>query len=80
MPSRPSDSRPYDPEKPISSEEESEKLRTKTRVRRNWYGKKVGVTTTTVGADLESGLRDRRAAKLYAPVYNGLAAGLSFGE
>ncbi|KAJ7434839.1 hypothetical protein B0H11DRAFT_1938194 [Mycena galericulata] len=27
---------------------------------------------------IESGLRDRREAKLYAPVYNGLAVGLSF--
>ncbi|KAJ7634171.1 glycosyl transferase family group 2-domain-containing protein [Mycena polygramma] len=53
-------------------------LRTRARVRRNWYGKKVGVTTTTVSPDLEAGLRDRRDAKLYAPVYNGLAAGLSF--
>ncbi|KAJ7472250.1 glycosyl transferase family group 2-domain-containing protein [Mycena galericulata] len=69
----------YDPEKPNApSDDDSEKLRTKARVRRNWYGKKVGVTTTTVGADIESGLRDRREAKLYAPVYNGLAAGLAF--
>ncbi|KAJ7705304.1 glycosyl transferase family group 2-domain-containing protein [Mycena rosella] len=79
LPSRPSDNGPYNPEKPNgSSSEDNEKLRTKTRVRRNWYGKKVGVTTTTVSPDLESGLRDRRAAKLYAPVYNGLAAGLAF--
>ncbi|KAJ6567737.1 glycosyl transferase family group 2-domain-containing protein [Mycena vulgaris] len=79
LPTRPSESRPYDPEKPNNpSEDSNEKLRTKTRVRRNWYGKKVGVTTTTVGTDVEAGLRDRRAAKLYAPVYNGLAAGLSF--
>lgn len=73
--------RPYDPEKPMiknSSEEGSDKL-TKTHVRRNWYGKKVGVTTTTVSPDVEAGLRDNRAAKLYAPVYNGLAAGVSFG-
>ncbi|KAJ7905080.1 glycosyl transferase family group 2-domain-containing protein [Mycena leptocephala] len=72
--------RPYDPEKPMiknSSEEGSDKL-TKTHVRRNWYGKKVGVTTTTVSPDVEAGLRDNRAAKLYAPVYNGLAAGVSF--
>ncbi|KAK7015029.1 Glyco-trans-2-like domain-containing protein [Favolaschia claudopus] len=78
---------PYDPEKPtpansatarLNPSEESEKLRTKSKVRRNWYGKKVGVTTTSISADLESGLRDRREAKLYAPVYNGLAAGLAF--
>ncbi|KAJ7489449.1 glycosyl transferase family group 2-domain-containing protein [Mycena latifolia] len=77
LPTRPSSGGAHDPEKP-PSDASSEKLRTKTRVRRNWYGKKVGVTTTTVGPDLEAGLRDRRAAKLYAPVYNGLAAGLSF--
>ncbi|KAJ7100591.1 glycosyl transferase family group 2-domain-containing protein [Mycena belliarum] len=74
--SRGDSARPYDPEKPLSSEG-SEKL-TRTRVRRNWYGKKVGVTTTTVAADVEAGLRDQRPAKLYAPVYNGLAAGLAF--
>ncbi|KAF8201059.1 glycosyl transferase family group 2-domain-containing protein [Mycena galopus ATCC 62051] len=78
---------PYDPEKPtplgssattrLNPDPSNEKL-TKTKVRRTWYGKKVGVTTTTLGPDVESGLRDRREAKLYAPVYNGLAAGLSF--
>ncbi|KAF7338492.1 Glyco-trans-2-like domain-containing protein [Mycena venus] len=77
---------PYDPEKPTPSNSattrlnpsgESEKM-TKTKVRRNWYGKKVGVTTTSIAPDVESGLRDRREAKLYAPIYNGLAAGLSF--
>ncbi|KAJ7740916.1 glycosyl transferase family group 2-domain-containing protein [Mycena maculata] len=78
LPMRPTDRSPYDPEKPNSSEDGGERLRTTTRVRRNWYGKKVGVTTTGVNADVEAGLRDRRAAKLYAPVYNGLAAGLSF--
>ncbi|KAJ6551523.1 glycosyl transferase family group 2-domain-containing protein [Mycena capillaripes] len=80
LPPRPSAGGHYDSEKPINgvTDESGEKLRTKTRIRRNWYGKKVGVTTTTVGPDLEAGLRDRREAKLYAPVYNGLAAGLSF--
>jgi hypothetical protein len=87
LPARPSG--PYDPEKPIPvnssatarlnpSDENDEKLRTKTKVRRNWYGRKVGVTTTSIAPDVESGLRDRREAKLYAPIYNGLAAGLSF--
>ncbi|KAJ7254691.1 glycosyl transferase family group 2-domain-containing protein [Mycena haematopus] len=74
---------PYDPEKPArlvrpDSSAEDEKLRTKTKVRRNWYGKKVGLTTTTISPDVESGLRDRREAKLYAPIYNGLAAGAAF--
>ncbi|KAJ7366666.1 glycosyl transferase family group 2-domain-containing protein [Mycena albidolilacea] len=87
LPTRPSG--PYDPEKPMPvnsspnarlnpSDENDEKLRTKTKVRRNWYGRKVGVTTTSIAPDVESGLRDRREAKLYAPIYNGLAAGLSF--
>ncbi|KAJ6466992.1 glycosyl transferase family group 2-domain-containing protein [Mycena sanguinolenta] len=78
--------RPYDPEKPLnqqalsSSAASSEKLgpRTKIKVRRNWYGKKIGTTTTTISPDVEAGLRDTRAAQLYAPLYNGLAAGLSF--
>ncbi|KAJ7040766.1 glycosyl transferase family group 2-domain-containing protein [Mycena alexandri] len=80
MPARPSERlRPYGAEKldGRGPSEEGGQL-TKTRVRRNWYGKKVGVTTTSVSADVEAGLRDRRAAKLYAPIYNGLAAGLSF--
>ncbi|KAJ7434692.1 hypothetical protein B0H11DRAFT_1938330 [Mycena galericulata] len=42
---------------------------------RNWYGKKVGVTI--IGTDIESSLHDRHEAKLYVPVYNGLAPGLS---
>ncbi|KAJ7650952.1 glycosyl transferase family group 2-domain-containing protein [Roridomyces roridus] len=76
LPTRPSASQGlHDPEKPM---QEGDQLRTKERVRRNWYGKKVGVTTTTVAADIEAGLRDRRAPKLYAPIYNGLAAGLAF--
>ncbi|KAJ6474591.1 glycosyl transferase family group 2-domain-containing protein [Mycena vitilis] len=80
LPPRPSVAgQQYDSEKPLNASEESgAQLRTRARVRRNWYGKKVGVTTTTVSPDLEAGLRDRRDAKLYAPVYNGLAAGLSF--
>ncbi|KAJ7729356.1 hypothetical protein B0H16DRAFT_1734293 [Mycena metata] len=58
--------------------EERTRQLTKMHVRRNWYGKKVGVMTTSVSADVEAGLRDRRAAKLYSPIYNGLTAGLSF--
>ncbi|KAF7297159.1 Glyco-trans-2-like domain-containing protein [Mycena indigotica] len=69
--------RPFDSEKQAGLLPDQEKL-TKAKVRRNWYGKKVGVETTIVAADVESGLRDRRDAKLYAPIYNGLAAGLSF--
>ncbi|KAF7307706.1 Glyco-trans-2-like domain-containing protein [Mycena kentingensis (nom. inval.)] len=72
--------RPFDPEKGNASApsvHDNEKL-TKSRVRRNWYGKKVGVETTTITGDLEAGLRDRREAKLFACLYNGLAAGLSF--
>ncbi|KAJ7222442.1 glycosyl transferase family group 2-domain-containing protein [Mycena pura] len=71
-----------DPEKPRHSfspygNSAGEKV-TKTHVKRNWYGKRIGLTTTTVDPDVEAGLRDRREAKLYAPVYNGLAAGLAF--
>lgn len=43
-------------------------LQTKVKVRRNWYGKKVGITAAKVPT---------REVKLYAPVYNGLAAGLA---
>ncbi|KAL1694017.1 glycosyl transferase family group 2-domain-containing protein [Schizophyllum commune] len=60
-----------------SSNEQSEKGKPtgKVKVKRNWYGKKVGVKETTV-ADAES-LASRRPAKLWAPLYNGIAAGLS---
>jgi hypothetical protein len=68
-------------------------LRMRTRVKRNWYGKKIGFVTTTPSSpregksDLERGLdeememeeRDKRPVQMYAPVYNGLAAGLAFG-
>lgn len=68
-----------------SAEEQGEKLRTKTKVKRNWYGKKVGVTTTTVMSrsptmDEEMQGPEKRPVLLYAPFYNGVAAGLAFGE
>ncbi|KAJ7076004.1 glycosyl transferase family group 2-domain-containing protein [Mycena belliarum] len=66
--SRGDSARPYDPEKPLSSD--TEKL-TRTRVRRNWYGKKVGVTTTTVAADVEAGLRDQRPRSSMRPFFIG---------
>ncbi|KAJ7443224.1 hypothetical protein B0H11DRAFT_1931986 [Mycena galericulata] len=53
---------------PNTPSDDNEKLRIEARMRRSWYGKKVGVTTATVGACIESGPLDRREAKLYAPV------------
>ncbi|KAF8902849.1 glycosyl transferase family group 2-domain-containing protein [Mucidula mucida] len=40
------------------------------KVKKNWYGKKVGVTVPKREGE-------KREAKLYAPLYNGLAAGLA---
>ncbi|KAJ7472980.1 hypothetical protein B0H11DRAFT_2236859 [Mycena galericulata] len=46
----------------------SENLHIEACVWRNWCGKKVGATTATVSACIESGLHDGGEAKLYAPV------------
>ena len=65
-------------------------LHSRTRVKRNWYGKKIGFITTPPSSprehksDLERGLedieeRDKRPVQFYAPVYNGLAAALALG-
>ena len=55
--------------------------RVETRTRRNWYGKKITTSVTIRGTsdDEESGI-ERRPQRLFAPVYNGLAAGLALGE
>ncbi|KAF8154693.1 glycosyl transferase family group 2-domain-containing protein [Crassisporium funariophilum] len=46
--------------------------------RRTWYGRKVALPPTPVGMDdLEGMGEERRPVRLYAPVYNGLAAGLA---
>lgn len=42
--------------------------------KRKWYGKKYKVYKT-----VEEG-PEKRPTRLFAPVYNGLAAGLAFGE
>nr|GAT50238.1 predicted protein [Mycena chlorophos]GAT50239.1 predicted protein [Mycena chlorophos] len=76
-----SGARVFDAEKQNSLSAVHEKPEAKLpQFRRTWYGKKVAVNNNTrdTEADVEAGLRDRREAKLYAPIYNGLAAGLSF--
>lgn len=65
-------------------------LHARTRVKRNWYGKKIGFVTTPPSSprmDLEQGQdpemeveeRDKRSVQMYSPVYNGLAAALALG-
>lgn len=53
-------------------------------VKRRWYGKRVVVEEKRFPhaddkAELEYG-PEKRPAMLYAPLYNGIAAGLSLGE
>ena len=70
----------------VGSSGEKLHAKTKIRVRRTWYGKKIGVVGTPadggVGAvgvrDVEEGV-ERRPAALFAPLYNGVAAALAFG-
>jgi len=48
--------------------------------KRTWYGKKVFVQpSSTQEDDLEGCKGERRPVRLYAPVYNGLAAGIALG-
>ena len=53
-------------------------------VKRRWYGKRVVVEEKRFPhADNEAELEygpEKRPAMLYAPLYNGIAAGLSLGE
>ena len=53
-------------------------------VKRRWYGKRVVVEEKRFShADNEAELEygpEKRPAMLYAPLYNGIAAGLSLGE
>lgn len=46
------------------------------KIKRTWYGRKILLPSE---GDLESGARDagNRSVSLYAPLYNGLAAGLA---
>jgi hypothetical protein len=55
-------------------------LREIPKYKRTWYGRKILLNPTTAGyPDVESAnAPEKRPAKLYAPLYNGLAAGLSF--
>ena len=46
--------------------------------KRTWYGKKVFVPSKQ-GDDLEKCKEERRPIRLYAPLYNGLAAGIALG-
>jgi hypothetical protein len=50
---------------------------TSGRYKRTWYGKKVLVPPTP--DDLERCSQERRPIRLYAPLYNGLAAGIALG-
>lgn len=45
----------------------------KTKTKRTWFGKKK----TVVVPDLEEGTPEPRPMMLYAPIYNGLAFGMS---
>jgi hypothetical protein len=45
--------------------------------KRTWYGKKYLVQPDNRDEDIETAGPEKRPAKLYAPFYNGLAAGLS---
>ena len=47
--------------------------------KRTWYGKKVPLPPSKQGDDLERYREERRPIRLYAPLYNGLAAGIAFG-
>ncbi|KAK7689381.1 hypothetical protein QCA50_007173 [Cerrena zonata] len=63
-------------EKAVAVDEKAvDPSRKRTKVKRNWWGKKIVVDDN----DLEygHGEPEKRPAMLYAPIYNGLAAGLS---
>lgn len=48
--------------------------------RRTWYGKKVSISPSPKHEDdLESYRGEKRPVRFYAPVYNGLAAGIALG-
>ena len=56
-----------------NADEFDQKDSVKTKTKRTWYGKK----RTVVVQDLEDGVPEPRPIMLYAPVYNGLAFGMS---
>ena len=47
--------------------------------KRTWYGKKVFLPPSKQGDDLERYREEKRPIRLYAPLYNGLAAGIALG-
>jgi hypothetical protein len=47
--------------------------------KRTWYGKKVFLPPSEQEDDLEKYREERRPIRLYAPLYNGLAAGIALG-
>ena len=47
--------------------------------KRTWYGKKVFLPPSKQEDDLEKYKEEKRPIRLYAPLYNGLAAGIAFG-
>jgi hypothetical protein len=49
------------------------------KYKRTWYGKKVLLPPSKQGDDLEKHRVERRPIRLYAPLYNGLAAGVALG-
>lgn len=55
--------------------------RKRTKVKRNWWGKKrIVVVDDGLDEEYGNGVPEKRPAMLYAPIYNGLAAGLSICE
>ena len=62
------------------SEDAGRNDKSRGEYRRTWYGKKVLVPPSSEqGGDLERYEGERRPVRLYAPVYNGLAAGAALG-
>lgn len=59
--------------------EDGEGNNTTRRYKRTWYGKKVLLPPSKQGDDLEKYRAERRPIRLYAPLYNGLAAGIALG-
>jgi hypothetical protein len=47
--------------------------------KRTWYGKKVPLPPSKQGGDSERHREEKRPIRLYAPLYNGLAAGIALG-
>lgn len=62
------------------SEDDQMNNKTGEKVKRTWYGRKVFLSPSLKqGDDLERYEGEKRPIRLYAPVYNGLAAGIALG-